>query len=672
MADDEPAASVPVSGAGDVRRQRRAEGAARRRMRPADARTATGDSYQNFVASVGQGTNNTASYGQYGFNPISRRHIELEWLYRGSWIAQVAVDTVADDMMRSGLDLGSDLPPHDAEHLLRSMQLNGTWNKIRATNKWARLYGGAVAVMMIDGQDLKTPLQIETVAKGQFKGLVVMDRWMVNASVGELEEKPGDDLGMPKYYDVQVAVPGLGNSRVHHSRCLRIDGIELPYWQKVSENYWSLSVLEPLWDRLLAFDSTTLGAAQLVYKAYLRTWKVFGLRKILGGNQVAKDALLENAQWMRQFQNNEGISLIDSEDDFAALTYSFGGLSDVLQQFAQQLSGALQIPLVRLFGQSPAGFSSGDSDLRTYYDGVAHEQESRLRRPLDKLLRVHARSEGIKLPEGFWWTFKPLWLLDDVQKASVAGSVVTAVTGALENGAISPQIAAKELKQSSNITGVFSNITEEFIAGLDEDAPPVGEESSAFPGERPDENGQEQPPSLSGSQQGETPSGGQMAENDALGKPSASRHVHFHVVNDDDGRPRERELVLHGLPIYIETFKGQERRGLRGWSVKMPADYGYLRNTSSAEDRSEALDCYVGPARDSHEVFIIDQVHPETGAFDEHKCMLGYPNRQLALRDYQRAFSDGSGAARVGGVKHHSLAKFKEWLVSGDVTRGVA
>ncbi|MDI5448925.1 hypothetical protein MJL27_26670, partial [Salmonella enterica subsp. enterica serovar Anatum] len=41
-----------------------------------------------------------------------------------------------------------------------------------------------------------------------------------------------------------------------------------------TENEWGMSVVERIWDRLTAFDSATVGAAQLVYKAHLRTYKV--------------------------------------------------------------------------------------------------------------------------------------------------------------------------------------------------------------------------------------------------------------------------------------------------------------------------------------------------------------------------------------------------------------
>ena len=150
--------------------------------------------------------------------------------------------------------------------------------------------------------------------------------------------------------------------------------------QRIAENGWGQSVLERLWDRLIAFDSVTQGAAQLVYKAHLRTYAVEGLREIIGIGGKALDGLVKQIEMIRMYQSNEGMTLMDSKDKFEAHQYSFSGLSDMMLQFGQQISGALGIPLTRLFGQSPAGLNStGESDIRMYYDNVKQEQERRLR-----------------------------------------------------------------------------------------------------------------------------------------------------------------------------------------------------------------------------------------------------------------------------------------------------
>lgn len=436
----------------------------------------TGDSFQNFAAKVGIGTDNISSGGTYGFNPISRNRGLLEWMYRGSWICGKVVDCVADDMTRAGIEITGDLNPDDIDKIHQGMNHLAIWQGINSTAKWGRLYGAAIAVMLIDGQKPDTPLRPETVGQGSFRGLLVLDRWMVQPNFSELVTELGPDLGMPKFYETVVEGFAIPKMKIHYSRCLRIDGVDLPFWQKITENLSGMSVLERLYDRLIAFDSTTQGAAQLVYKAHLRTLTVKGLRNIIAAGGKALDGLVGQVDMMRRYQSIEGISLIDGEDKFETHQYQFSGLDQVLLAFGQQLSGAADIPLVRLFGQSPAGLNAtGDSDIRNYYDGINQQQEARMRRPMTTLLTVLSRSLGVQLPNGWGFEFNPLWQMTDKEKAEVADRMSTAVDRVEQSGIISPKTALKELKQSSRNTGIFSNITDEEIEAADDEPPAPSE-----------------------------------------------------------------------------------------------------------------------------------------------------------------------------------------------------
>ncbi len=440
-------------------------------------RWVTGDSFQNFEARLGLGANNQASQYSYGFDFISRNRIQLEAMYRSSWVVGQAVDVVAEDMTRAGIEIGSDLDPDDKDKLNEAIEDMALWDRICDTIKWARLYGGALAVMLIDGQKASTPLRPDSIGPGQFKGLFALDRWLVQPSLNDLVTDMGPDMGMPRYYDVVADSMALPRQRIHYSRVLRIDGVELPYWQKIAENLWGQSVIERLIDRLVAFDSTTTGAAQLVYKAHLRTLKVDKLRELIGMGGPALEAFLQNVEMIRRFQSNEGLTLIDAKDDLQIESYAFSGLDNVLMQFGQQLSGALQIPLVRLFGQSPAGLnSSGDSDLRTYYDNINQNQERRLRSPVKRLMDVLGRSVlGKPLPEGFAFGFKSLWQITETEKATIAKTVTDAVTEALDAGLVDTSTAMKELRQSSHVTGIFTSITDEQIEDAENEPPPAAE-----------------------------------------------------------------------------------------------------------------------------------------------------------------------------------------------------
>ena len=433
----------------------------------------TADSFQNFAARLGLGAGSQNDQSTYGFDFLSRNRLKLEAMYRSSWLVGQVVDVVAEDMTREGINLRGLDDPKDAEAIQQEMDRLEIWNELTNVIKWGRLYGGAIAVMLIDGQDVSTPLDVNTVGKDQFKGLMVLDRWLVLPTLQDLVSDYGPDFGKPKYYDVIADSLGLSNQKIHYSRVIRFDGVDLPYWQRITENLWGQSVVERLLDRLVAFDSTTTGVAQLVYKAHLRTYKVKGLRAIIAAGGKAFEGLIKQIEQVRLWQSNEGLTLMDADDEFQTHSYSFAGLDAVLLQFGQQLSGASQIPLVRLFGQSPSGMNAtGESDLSNYYDNINQQQERRMRTALGTLLQVISLSTlGKPLPDSFSFDFASLWQIDDTQKADIAAKVTESICRAEEQGLITTQAAMKELRQSSEITGIYSSITDEDIESANDSVP---------------------------------------------------------------------------------------------------------------------------------------------------------------------------------------------------------
>lgn len=439
----------------------------------------TNDSFANFQSQVGWGTNNQSSASQYTLTYQSRNRIALEAAYRGSWIVAAAVDAIPEDMTRCGIEM-SGLDPDEVTSIENDMTNLGIWDRLCENGKWARLYGGSLAVMLIEGQDLSTPLRPETVAKGQFKGLLILDRWMVSPPVGEVVTEYGPDMGKPVFYNVIADYAAIPKAKIHYSRVIRMEGADLPFYQRVAENGWGLSVLEPLWDRLIAFDSASVGTGQLVYKAHLRVMKVKGLRDIIAAGGPALAGLRAQIEFTRLGQTNEGMTILDAEDDFDTHQYSFSGLSDVLIQFAQQLSGATGIPLSRLFGQSPSGLSdTGEGPRRQYHEKVHQRQEKELRTPLQRLLAVMSMSTlGKPLEDGFQFTFRTLDDAPETEKADIATKKVDAVTKAVDANIIKPSTAMKELKASAPVTGMFGNIKDEDIEEAEEqekNAPPPGE-----------------------------------------------------------------------------------------------------------------------------------------------------------------------------------------------------
>lgn len=465
------------------------------------------DGFKNFAArlgvspGLGQGTeDNLLSKGHYIFNLLTRNRVQLEAAYRGSWIVGQVIDAYAEDMTREGIQLKTNEGAEDVEEVSLELHRTKTFDGMRENIQWSRLYGGSIGVVQIKGQNLASPLRIESVGKDQYQGLAIYDRWQLYPSLDDLIQE-GPDLGLPKYYDIVLggnlndpmqAEAGkagnpndVGRVRVHHSRCFRMIGIKLPYWQAITEMLWGESVLERMWDRLIAFDDATMSAGNLINRANLRTVQVEGLRQILAAGGPAEEALLSHFEYMRMFQSNEGLTLLDKEDVFASTAYSFAGIPETIIQFGQQVSGAAKIPLVRLFGQSPAGMNAtGESDIRLYYDGIKASQEANMRPFLTDLVKIVWQSKtGKKAPSDLTFNFVPLWQMSATDKATVAKTNTDTLIAANESGGIDRATMMKELKASSSETGLFTHITDEMIEEAEQEAndpPPMpGDPASA-------------------------------------------------------------------------------------------------------------------------------------------------------------------------------------------------
>lgn len=445
----------------------------------------TTDGFDNFITKIGLRNDNALSGGTYEFNLLTRNRIKLEAAYRGSWIVGKMVDCIAEDMTRAGIAIQAERDSGDIKKIQSAWTKLGIWLSLRKNEKWGRLYGGSIGVLQIEGQDLESELDISTIQKGQFKGIAVFDRWQVNPLIQHTIPY-GPQIGLPAYYqivnDPTQLDPGyeftpIEDNTVHHSRLVRNGGIDLPFWQALTELMWGESVLERLWDRLIAFDNATMSSASLIDRANLRTVGVEGLREILAAGGEAQQGLLAMFEMMRLLQVNEGLTLIDKEDEFQTTAYSFAGLSDMLIQFGQQIAGACDTPLVRLFGQSPAGLNAtGESDMRMYYDSILAQQEAKLRNPIDTILRVLWRSElGKDAPDDLNFKFVPLWQMSALDKANVGKTVAEAVAGAYGEGLIDRATALRELRSQAPETGLFSNITDDMIdeAEAEADEPPM-------------------------------------------------------------------------------------------------------------------------------------------------------------------------------------------------------
>ncbi len=429
----------------------------------------TADSFQNVLARLGVGMPNLLEATSYPLTRLTQDYTTLNSLYRNHWIVRKIVDVIPEDMCKNWIKLKTQVAPEQLSKLEKVLRRTQTKARILEGLKWGRLYGGAAGIILIDGESnyMEEPLDCRFIMPGSYKGLLILDRWSgISPDMELVSDITSPDFGLPKYY--QMTLQDGRMLRVHHSRVLRFTGNTLPLWEAWAEQQWGASVVEAVFDELKKRDNTSFNIANLVFLANLRIYKTSMTDLLsLGDTQLQQDFYnaMQTINWM---MNNSGMTIIGKDDEFDSKQYTFTGLNDVYESFMLDIAGACEIPVTRLFGRSPAGFNAtGESDLTNYYDSIEEKQEAYLAPILDKLLPVIALSTWGMVPDDLDYEFNPLRKADPKENADLAKSMTESVITVFNANLISQQTALKELRQQSEMTGMWSNITDEDIAGAD-------------------------------------------------------------------------------------------------------------------------------------------------------------------------------------------------------------
>lgn len=424
------------------------------------------DAFTNSLARVGFAQPNILEGTQYPITRLTKNYNLMNSLYRDSWIIRRVVDTTAQDMYKNWIQITSSITPEEIKKIEKTIRVTRTRSAMLAATKWGRLYGGAAAIMLIDGQEdmLDQPLDLNSIMPGDYKGLLVLDRWSgIYPGPDLVKDLDSPDYGLPEYYQIKTETGD--QTRVHHSRVIRFCGPELPYWEKMAEVYWGASIVEQVFDELKKRDNTSWNIAQLIFLSNVRVLKMSDLGQLLSSiNQKSKQALYTTLQAQNTLMSNMGIYVMDKEDEFQNFQYSFSGVSDVYELFMLDIAGAAETPATKLFGRSPAGMNStGEGEERNYNSTVEQRQESDMRPQLEKLLPVIHMSALGYVPEDLDFIFNPVETPSQKDKADLIWRNVDAINNSYSSGIITQQIALKELKQVGEPLGIFTNITDEDI-----------------------------------------------------------------------------------------------------------------------------------------------------------------------------------------------------------------
>ena len=141
------------------------------------------------------------------------------------------------------------------------------------------------------------------------------------------------------------------------------------------------------------------------------------------------------------------------------------------------------------------------------------------------------------------------------------------------------------------------------------------------------------------------------------------------VAQQEAGNYKKGHVNVQGFDITIENPKGSTRSGVdesgKKWSITMQNDYGYFKRSEGKD--GDQIDVFIGNSPETGKIFVVDQINPETGVFDESKVMLGFNSEEEARSAYLSNYEEGWQG--LGSITGTDTKYFKEWLYDGKKQR---
>ncbi|MCB1423165.1 MAG: DUF1073 domain-containing protein [Nitratireductor sp.] len=399
-----------------------------------------------------------------GFNDYNT----LDNMWRGSWMGRKCVEVIPDDMLRQWRTWEmSEEQVKKIERLETALRIK---RHIRKALVFRRVFGGGVILLGTGTDKPETELRLDKIKEGDLKYLHTFHRFQLTAAGDDAYERDirKPNYGRPKKYQL-TNITGQEQVEIHPSRLVIFDGMEVTDEARELQDGFGDSIFDAIADAVLTAASVHAGIASLVQEAKIDVYKVRNLAEMVsntdGTNRLTKRFMVAN---MLKSINNALI--LDEGEEHEQKTISFSGLKDTMLEFMQVVAGAADIPMTRFLGMSPGGMNStGEGDLRNYYDNIQARQENELRPDLEPLDEALLRSAGIVTGEEgleelkgetaeHYYRFDPLFQPTAKEKAEVDKARAEITKIYKDTGLVDPMVLATGVKNQLIEDGPYPGI----------------------------------------------------------------------------------------------------------------------------------------------------------------------------------------------------------------------
>jgi len=301
-------------------------------------------------------------------------------------------------------------------------------NKINLKHKcyeaWrdARIYGGAMTLMVFDDNIKKwnEPVNYKTIK--EIKSLIVFNRWELhNKEMNLTTDIKSHNYGLPDSYEIQSSDnldSDILHVSIHHSRFLRFDGHYLPKNAFRANLYWHNSVLANLVFELGNYFQVNNGLANLLSDWRVNVLSIHDLSNKLA-NEEGQDQLKARVKALNLTKSILKAMVIDAEHEKFEQNSpgNISGIEKLYQKIEDRIVALTRIPHTVLLGASPKGLgATGRHEETNFYDYILSQQNEILRPVLNQFFKIFFKDE---IPDEFSYDFVSLKQMTDLEKADI-------------------------------------------------------------------------------------------------------------------------------------------------------------------------------------------------------------------------------------------------------------
>lgn len=315
-----------------------------------------------------------------------------------------------------------------------------------------------------DPGELKMPLPLEStkIGKGSIVNLQVIEPIWTYPGLYNSNNPLKPDYYKPQTWYVM-------GTEVHHTRLLTIVPHPVSDILKPAYAFGGLSMTQmmiPYVDNWLQTRQSVNDIIQNFSTSVLAT----NMETLTQSDELVRRAALFVAN-----RTNQGLFLLDKDaEEFSNVSTPLSSLDKLQAQAQEHMAAPSRIPLVKLFGITPAGLNaSSEGELQAFNESLSSDQEAHASPVMEALIKLAQLNLWGAIDENIGWKWNPIKHLDKVEEATADKMKAEADSIRINDGIIDP----------SEVREVLANDETSPYHGIDPNDVPEPPEPELGPGQ---------------------------------------------------------------------------------------------------------------------------------------------------------------------------------------------